>query len=268
MKRLLIIGGSGFLGYSILESNKDKFKCYGTYLESQLEMEGVKTIRMDLRKRSETTLLLNAIEPEIIIFAAKVENESEIINYLSDEIKKLKCRFIYMSSDAVFDGKNGNYKEDDATNPITEYGKGKSESEKIIKNKLKDYAIIRTSYIYGANSKGYDKRIKDLLDAIRSGKPFPRYANVYKSPIFVDDLAEYAIKVAESGYKSIIHIAGDRLSVYDFYKRAAEVISISSSMVKKDMAEQQRDNSLDCSKAKKVFGFVANQIEDSIAILD
>ena len=121
MKRLLVIGGSGFLGYSILEANKDKFECYGTYVESQLEMEGVKAIRMDLRKRDETILLLNAIEPEIIIFAAKVDNEGEIIGYLVEEIKKMKCRLIYMSSDAVFDGNKGEYKEEDSPNPTEGY---------------------------------------------------------------------------------------------------------------------------------------------------
>ncbi|MFH0798365.1 MAG: sugar nucleotide-binding protein [Candidatus Woesearchaeota archaeon] len=267
MKRLLVIGGSGFLGYSILESNKEKYECYGTYLNTVLEIEGVKTIRMDLKKRSEATLLLSAIEPEAIIYAAKLDNESEIVGYLADEAKRLNCRLIFMSSGAVFDGKKGEYKEDDAINPLTEYGKGKAESEKIIKARLKDYAIIRTSYIYGANSRGYDRRIKEMLEAIKSGKPFPRYVNIYKSPIFVDDLAEYIIKVAESDYSGIIHIAGERVSAYEFFKRVAGMMSISSQLVHKEKAERESDNSLNCSKAKKLFGFAANRIEDCIATI-
>ncbi|MEK6817020.1 MAG: sugar nucleotide-binding protein, partial [Nanoarchaeota archaeon] len=249
-------------------ANKDKFECYGTYVESQLEMEGVKAIRMDLRKRDETILLLNAIEPEIIIFAAKVDNEGEIIGYLVEEIKKMKCRLIYMSSDAVFDGNKGEYKEEDSPNPTEGYGRGKADSEKIIQAGLKDYAIIRASYIYGANSRGYGMMIKGLLESIRSGKPFPAYANVYKSPTFVDDLVEHAMKVAESDYRGIIHIAGERMSVYEFNKKVAEMISINGSIVKMEMAGQQSDTSLDSSKAKKLFGFAASPVEDCIAELD
>ena len=76
------------------------------------------------------------------------------------------------------------------------------------------------------------------------------------------------MKVAESDYRGIIHIAGERMSVYEFNKKVAEMISINGSIVKMEMAGQQSDTSLDSSKAKKLFGFAASPVEDCIAELD
>jgi dTDP-4-dehydrorhamnose reductase len=160
MERTLIIGGSGLLGSVLIDYFPDAFYTY-----NNTKIEKNNAYKLNILDTESIKFLLEKLYPKIIIVTAaltdvdKCEIDSELaynINakpfyIITDYIKKVNGRLIQISTDYVFSGKKGNYKEDDLRYPINIYGKTKMQAEDIIIGSGIDYTIIRTSGIFGIN---------------------------------------------------------------------------------------------------------------------
>lgn len=247
-KKILVIGGSGFLGARFLELAPKGFEIYATYLNQPAELEGIVEYQLDMFSLEEVANLIQKIKPLIIFYAARLEpydkdqvKVKKIMNKLINFIKSQKIRFIYISSDAVFDGQKGNYQENDLPNPQTNYGKCKKISEDIIKDLLVDYVIVRTSYIYGQNKFGLDKRIKELLNELQDNNNVYRFSDGFRSLTFVDDLALACWKIATTKFNGIIHLAGERISIFDFSLSVAKTFGLDCNLLKPNEIKNTND---------------------------
>lgn len=266
-KKILVIGGSGFLGARFLEFASKGFKIYATYLNRPVELKGITEYQLDIFNLNKVAGLIRRIDPQIIFFAARVapydEDQfkvKEVMSKLISFIRNQEVRFIYVSSDAVFDGQKGNYREDDLPNPQTNYGNCKKIAEDVIKEALSNYVIIRTSYIYGRNKFGFDKRIKELLNELQVGKKVYRFSDGFRSLTFVDDLAIACWKILFSGFNGFIHLAGERKSIFDFSLEVAETFGYDHTFIEPAKLKNfngvfPKDTSLDAGLARKLFNF-------------
>ena len=143
-------------------------------------------------------------------------------------------RLIYLSTDYVFDGKTGNYNEDDSVNPVNKYAVSKLGGECAVR--LYDNAlIIRTSF--GPNVFPFEKAFVDQWTSRES----------------VRTIASKILKLADSDIKGIIHIGGERRTVLEYAKSVSPDKNIGNLSVNDVSFVVPKDTSLDCSKYKSLF---------------
>lgn len=128
---------------------------------------------------------------------------------LASVAKKCKARFVYISTDYVFDGKEGPYTEEQTTNPVSVYGKHKLEAEQLAQNEIADTLILRITNVYGneARGKNFVARIAD--QCINNKKltlklPYDQYA----CPTNAWDIARAMFVLLKDNKAGIYHIGG------------------------------------------------------------
>ena len=106
----------------------------------------------------------------------------QIVYNLSKICKINKIKFIHISTDHLFEGKNLFYKEIDKPKPLNTYAKTKFLAEKIIKKKLNNYIIIRSNF-FGWDKKGSKKFFSWLIDNLNAKKNIKLYSDVFFTPV-------------------------------------------------------------------------------------
>lgn len=265
MEKLLVIG-TGFLGTAI--SNIAKTREFKVFEASQKN-----GIIIDIRKNNSVEKIVKKINPDIIINCAaktdldKIENEStnafevnafgaEIISKVS---KKYSKRFVHISTDSVFDGTKGLYKEKDIPNPINQYSKSKLEGEKLIKNNNSDAVIVRTNF-YGYNNKG-NFLFNWILKKISNNEPINAFEDIVFNPLEINNLSELLLELCLSDFKGTLHLTGNEIfSKYEFVKKIAHTLNYDEKLVIKgnsdDMnftANRPKNTSLSNSLARKIL---------------
>lgn len=202
---------------------------------------------------------------DTVIVTSKVEHQSDAGSAIRAMARLFDAcmgkRVLYLSSDAVFDGRRGQYLESDAPSPRTSYGKCKVQCEVLLREKVADHCIFRTSYIYGSSTGYLDARLHEAIDAMAFQKPYARYVDMFKTPVEVNQLAAMVDAVAASDYRGVLHACGVRMSVYDFVKEALEALGVSTdhleqaSMGRDTHEDGLVDTSLDANIITTRFGF-------------
>jgi len=162
---ILVFGKDGQLGKAF----NALFDSQLSVLVNKVNIYSVGRSECDLTNEQAITSLLSKIEPDLIINTSaytsvdKAEIESVLafaVNARAPELMaqyaaKHGATFLHFSTDYVFDGeKYGFYIENDVRNPLSVYGKSKTAGEEVvakafIANATGQYAILRTSWLYG-----------------------------------------------------------------------------------------------------------------------
>ena len=273
MNKILITGGSGLLGSNLSKLATSKFEVYATYNKNEVGMKDVHFFQIDLTKK-EQLVKIEQIRPDFIIHCAALtnvdyceDNPNETYNQnvlasinITEIAPKIGAYLIHISTDSVFDGAKGNYKEDDMPNPINVYGKTKLEAEQKILSIHAYSCIVRTN-IYGWNKRDKFSLAEWMLNKLTNNEELPALKDIYFSPILVNDLAEVLFKLQEKKYEGIVHIAGsETCSKLDFAYIIAEVFGLDKSLIKPISihelglkAPRGRNTSLNVSKAEKIL---------------
>jgi len=273
--RLLITGGSGFLGGHLVNQASGVWDVWTTWKTHRITIEGVQSVKLDISSEKAIQDLVEKLQPEVIIHTAawsdleKCEKDSERafhINTTSTEIfaevsKRTGSRLIFISSDMVFDGFRGNYKETDTANPINIYGKTKLTAEKFIETICTNYVIARSALIYGHPFTGSNSFSEKILNKISAGQTMPLFTDQYRSPILVQNLAEALLELSHSDFCGMIHLGGkERTDRYTFGKYLTDIKGYSQDLLKpvpmstfKIKAPRPRDTSFDVSKAGSIL---------------
>jgi len=273
MNKILITGGSGLLGSNISRLATSKFDVYATYNRNKVRMKDVHFFGIDLIKK-ENLNRIEQIKPNFIIHCAALTNVDYCEEYpneaydqnvltsvhISEIARKIGCYLICISTDAVFDGNKGNYKEDDEPSPINIYGKTKLEAEQAALSIYPDSCIVRTS-IYGWNKIDKLSLAEWMLDKLINNERLPGLRDVFFSPMLVNDLTKMLFKLYEVKYKGIIHIAGsESCSKLDFAYKIVEVFGLDKSLIKpisiselKLKAPRPMNMSLSTSRAEEIL---------------
>jgi dTDP-4-dehydrorhamnose reductase len=232
-RKVLITGASGFLGRYLLKDSPQNTQILAQYFKHPIHSTGdeVQSLELDLTKSPFDKLA--EFKPDVIIHAAAQSSidaceskpeEAWRINFeatekLVDFAKEMKCRFIYTSTDIVFDGKKGHYSEKDIPNPINVYGQTKLESEKYILENLKNSVVARLALFYGKALNGTPSFTELMLENLRAGKKVNAFTDQYRSPLPVSQLAQAIWELVDSDFRGVIHIGGsERISRYDMAK--------------------------------------------------
>lgn len=276
-KKLLITGASGYLGKYLVDYFKNRFKISKLTLTSNLK----NSFQVDISNKKEVDTIIKKIQPDIVIHAAGINNLSfceknpEIAQKVnSDGTKNLaealsifypKSKFVYISSDYVFNGKQGNYQEKDTTTPKTMYGKTKLLAENKVKERLENYIICRTAQVFGKGGSFFSFLFENLIH----DKTIEVYEDAYFTPTYFKYFVISLLKLLEIDYIGTIHIAGkERLSRYQFAKKVATSLGKSRSLLKPALRQDReliaKDVSLNTEKIRKLIGDLSPSIDQAL----
>jgi dTDP-4-dehydrorhamnose reductase len=264
--KLLVTGGSGYIGASILRRAPKAWKIAATHFAHPIEQENVADFCVDVREAEAVNHLFAEFRPEVVIHtaalmsgAAMMATNIEGTRHIARAAQQVDARLIHLSSDVIFDGEHAPYDEDAAPAPITPYAESKARAEQVVREEHSHAVIVRTSLVYGFDP--MDPRTRQTLNG-----EMPRlFTDEYRCPIFVDDLADALIEVADQkpgflekpGF-SILNIAGaQRLSRYEFGLKLARAFRIepkfAPALSASSPVPRPRDCTLDISHAQKIL---------------
>ena len=238
--KILITGVSGQVGSQVLDISEHEN--YGIYFGTEPKKQDDNLFKVDIRGRESVFETVRKVKPDWIIHCAAAtkvdlcETDKEYarqVNFngtknLVDVAKEIGSRFLYVSTDYVFDGKKGDYKETDKTNPINYYGVSKLEGEEYVKN-LEEHLIMRTSHVYNHVGENFVLWVIKKLQVGNLECP----DDMISSPTLAPELAEAILKSIERGLSGIYHSAGnEHISRYNFARKISNAFDYDESKIK------------------------------------
>ncbi|MBN4005349.1 NAD(P)-dependent oxidoreductase [Nostoc sp. LPT] len=270
MKKLLITGASGFLGWHLCQLAKQEWEIYGTYLSHSLEIPGMKILKANLTNFQEMKRIFNDVKPEAVIhtaahsqpnFCQTHPEESHAINVIAScniaglcADSSIPCAFT--STDLVFDGLNAPYRETDAVCPVNLYGEQKAIAEADMLERYPMTAVCRMPLMFGAATPTAKSFIQPFIQTLQAEKELSLFIDEFRTPVSGTSAAKGLLLALEK-VNGIIHLGGkERISRYDFGQILVEVFQLPATKLKscrqqdvKMAAPRPTDVSLDSSKA-------------------
>tara|TARA_Y100000385_G_scaffold120854_1_gene125664 strand:- start:3605 stop:4444 length:840 start_codon:yes stop_codon:yes gene_type:complete len=274
---VLIVGASGFIGsYVYRKLSQDKnLKIIGTYCNSFHK----DLIKIDYLNDSFTKDIIK-LNPDIIIWLAGEKNLAEteidfnntksvicnpILSFATNNKLNSRARFIYLSSDYVFDGEKGDYSVGDKTEPVSFYGKAKLISERYITNNIRDYHIIRAGGIIGKDSTFSNW----LINTLKKEKEVELFDNFF-SPTPIENVFNLIKDLIYQKFNDkLIHVSGyKKVSRFGLGVHVAKIMNSKTKITKKDYRESKlklfKDLSLTSSYESKKNIDLIRSIENQL----
>ncbi|MHA2052901.1 MAG: SDR family oxidoreductase, partial [Candidatus Hodarchaeales archaeon] len=219
--------------------------------------------------------VFDKIKPEIVIHTAALPNVNfcetnkplaKMINLTGSKniIKACKshgAKLIFISTDYVFDGREGPYSEEAETNPLNLYGKLKLETELEMRRTLNDYLIIRTTNVYG-----YDPESKNfvmfILETLKEGKEVIVANDQYGNPTYVKDLSKAIMELILKRKVGVYNVAGpDNINRVEFARIIADVWGCDPGLVIGKKTEELKQTALRPKRSGFVIDKIKNELE-------
>lgn len=292
MRRILVTGASGFLGWNLYQQRPADAEWLGTFHHHAVQFPGVSTFPIDLTIAEDVSALFREVKPDIVIHAAAISDAnwceqhpsaSHKINveasvHIANLCKQGGCRFVLVSSDLVFDGTDAPYLPEAIPNPVSLYGKQKASAEHQIRMIYPESTIARVPLMYGANGPASTNHLSNLLDKWRRGEAIALFTDEFRTPADGGSVAR-GLYLAHQFPGEVLHLGGpERISRFDFGLQVAASFGLPIDQLKPlkqaDLqlpAPRPQDVSLDSSLAfakgyrpgpivKTLLGLAANWV--------
>jgi dTDP-4-dehydrorhamnose reductase len=243
---LLVTGATGLLGINLSLLAVDQgHRVTGLAKSRCLHSRRFTLVNADLVETNTALRLIEEIAPDAIIHCAALAdlNTAEEWPELAQKINaeapgKLagfaaqnEIPYLHISTDAVFDGREGGYTETDAPNPLSVYARTKLAGE-IAVQEANPAACIARVVFYGWSLSGNRSLSEFFFNALRSGKPVNGFTDTFFCPLYVEDLAWILMEMLDEGLSGIYHVvAPEKLSKYDFGVRIAETFGLDADLI-------------------------------------
>ena len=264
--KIIIIGGTGVIGYKILKIFEDRDMKF-TYFNNSSSVHNGKFL--DITNQDLTISFIKEQSPEVIVNASSYTNmdlcESNKKTAYKTNVTGLEniisgakithSKVIQISTSAVFNGEKPIYFEDDETCPISYYGLTKSIAEKSLQESDLSYLILRTDQPYCWNEKWqHTNSVIRAIETLKNGKQLNEIIDWYNSPTYVPDFVNATMRLIELKKEGIFHVSGsDFLNRYDWALLTAQIFQLDPNLIK-----PINSSSLNLS-AKRVNGNLNNK---------
>jgi dTDP-4-dehydrorhamnose reductase len=182
----------------------------------------------------------------------------DAVSYLISACENINCHLIHLSTDFVFDGKNGPYKEEDSPNPLSYYGESKRAAEMLLqKSNLSNWSIVRTIIVYGIGENlSRSNIVLWAKSALENGDPLTIVDDQFRSPTYADDLAKGCLLISDKKANGIFHISGkDVMSILELVKRVAKFYNLDAS----NIIPIKSDSLNQAAKRPPITGFILDK---------
>ena len=284
MKRLLVTGASGFLGWHIIQNAGNQWEIFGIYLNHRVDIPGMTLLRTDITDYPELKKTFLTIMPDAVIHAAAVSDpnaceqapgQSRKVNteasiHLAGLCADLDIPCVFISSDLVFDGNNAPYCEDDAPAPVNRYGEQKVLAEFGMRRVFPKAVVCRLPLMFGDPGPMATNFLPHLVRNLKTGNRLKLFIDEFRTPLSGRSAAK-GLMLALGNSPPIVHIGGEeRISRYDFGCLVADMLGVPRDNItpsrQKDMdmpANRPPDVSLD-SRRINAMGFCSGSIRGEL----
>lgn len=237
MKRLLVTGASGFLGWNICRILKKDWDLVGIYFAHPITIPGVRTVKLDLADYAGLKEFFERIRPDAVVHSAAISNPnfcqfnrtaSHKVNVEASINLAGLCAdhssvCLFTSSDLVFDGKCAPYREEDPVGPVNVYGEQKVLAEQGMFERHPGVIICRMPLMFGDPGPVASSFVQPMITAMQEGRELRLFVDEFRTPISAN-VAVQGISMALEKAAGIIHLGGmERISRYDFGRLLREV---------------------------------------------
>jgi len=281
--KFLVTGSAGLVGQQVVKDLSKSNQVFSCYNESKPEYGD--SVKMDLKNYEMISSVLTEIKPDVVIhlgamtgvdLCEKEKTSASEINTKATEIiakecSKLNSFLVYVSTDYVFDGNFGMYKEDDVANPLGFYGKSKLEGEKAVQNFSTNWCIARTSTPFGLHptKKSFPMWV---IENLQKQKQIDVLIDQFTSPTYIPNLSRMLIEISERRITGVIHAAGaSKISRYQMASMVSDKLNLDGTLLKqisinkmKWVAQRPKDSSLDVSRASSILNEKPQKIDQSL----
>ena len=217
--RAVIVGGSGQIGGWLLRTLADRgHQAIGTY--ATVAYPGL--VHLDAADLAASAAWVRDQKPDVVFYPAgftwvdgcerdpakaRNANLEQPLN-LARAAADSGAKFVYFSTDYVFDGLAGPYTEESPANPLSAYGQSKYEAELALADALGDRQLTaRTAWVYGPERQGKNFSYQ-LAKALSAGKTLECPTDQVSNPSYGPDVAGAVVALVEAGRSGLYHVAG------------------------------------------------------------
>ncbi len=288
-RKLVLTGASGFLGSVVLNKAIGSWQTVGLYLSHPIPPSPrLHTKRLNLTSHRAVRNFLQREKPDVIIHTAaqtrvdaceKDPKGCRELNelgtrFLAEAAAQAGSRFIFISTDLVFDGKRGYYSEEDIPNPLSTYAQTKRAAEKIVLKTCPNAVVARIAILYGKSPQHRYSFSEWLRKSWQMGRPTPLFYDQFRTPIWVENLADALLELAELDFTGIVHLAGlTRIDRLRFAEILAEIVGADKNLlVPRSMFDDQpaaprpRDVSLKIDRARSILHTPFLSVEEGLTL--
>ena len=203
---------------------------------------------LDITNAEEVKNVFSKYKPDVVINTAAMTNVDaceakkdecrklnvDAVAFMMEECKKYKTHFIQVSTDCVFDGEEGPYKEEDKPNPQSFYAQSKYDAELLLMNSDLKWTIIRTIIIYAViDDIGRSNLVLWTKSSLEKKQTINVISDQYRAPTLAEDLADACISAALKGATGIYHVSGaETKSILEWVNIIADYFHLDKSYIK------------------------------------
>ncbi len=290
--RILITGANGLLGQKIVrQCLKNNIDFCATSKGNNRNPDCPEDAYVDMDITSEESVLhvFAHYRPTHVIHTAAMTNVDQCelqpeackkMNTAAVDIvfrasKSMNAHFQLLSTDFVFDGLKGDYAEEDAVNPLSEYAKSKVEAEKIVlTDATTNWSVVRTIIVYGEGHQlSRSNIVLWAVEALRKGDPLNIVDDQFRAPTWADDLAWGCLEICRKKETGIFHLCGpETMSIYDLVTRIAIYLGISTDGINRvqtntltQPARRPPKTGFNLSKSRSILGYAPQTLEATLS---
>ncbi len=230
--KVLVTGYGGQLGYDVVKEGAKR----------GLKMLGTTSKILDITDEKKVFDYVYKLKPDAIVHCAaytavdKAEDDQENCydvnvngtKYLAQAAKEVDAKFIFISTDYVFNGEGEiPFTENDLPNPLGYYGKTKYLGEEIVQNELDKWFIVRISWVFGTNGNNF---IQTMLRLSETRNELNVVGDQYGSPTSTYDLSRLLIDMIQTDRYGIYHVSNEGFCTWAEF--AEEIFKLSNRRVK------------------------------------
>ncbi|HEY6555995.1 MAG TPA: sugar nucleotide-binding protein [Polyangiaceae bacterium] len=237
--------------------------------------EGARCERLDLADERAARALLERCRPRVIVHVAALASvaaaardpaaahqmNAVVTEHLARLAHEHGARFVYTSTDMVFDGQRAPYAEHDAPEPGTAYGRSKLAGERATLS-WQAHVVVRLPLLYGVPAVARQTTFLDQMAALREQRPLSLFDDEWRTPLWLEDAARALIRIARSSEAGVLHLAGpERLSRLQMGRVLAHALGVESPTIHAiprsavpALEARPRDLSLSAARYTSLFG--------------
>jgi len=262
MKKVLITGSGGILGSELSIRLNELFDVLALPKSSSKNF-------LDITDFNMMYSIFKSFDPDFVINCAAFtnvdycESNKQIARNVNVKglMNLIKCmsktsKMIHISSDYVFDGKDGNYKENDMKKPINYYGKTKLEADNLLMGSNSNYLIIRPNVLYSSNISKNNHFLSWVVNSLKEKTKINVVNDQISNPVYVPDLVEVIVSSLLVDYNGVYHFGSeDVISRYDFALLISKIFKLDENLINpiktsdlKQIANRPKKSFLNCNK--------------------
>jgi len=269
--------------------SKENIELLATSVEEKSVIDYVEYVSCDIKCRDEIKKVVYDYCPDFIVHTAaftnvdlseKLREDAWKINvkgveYIAEAARTIDAHIIHISTDYLFDGKDGPYSENDTPNPIGYYGRTKLASENALRISGTLFTILRTNVLYGIALNSRPDFVRWVVNSLSKEEQIRIVKDQINNPTFIDDLVQGINKIIEFRKTGVYNIGGQEfLSRYEFSLRIADYFGLDKNLITAITTEELNQpakrplkSGLVILKAETELGYKPHTIIESLAVM-